>query len=174
MLGCKVEDFPITYLGMSLHWKKPTKEMWSMLIQKIQLKLDGWKGKFLSMGGRIIMINSVLSRCAPLFSFSIYKVPKWVINAIDKIRRQFLWSGVDNPNRKSFISWSSVIIHKDFGGMGILDLEQMNIALLSKWVWRFFSEDDTIWKKLIMFKYSFPFKGLQSPFWMGVLTAARL
>jgi hypothetical protein len=37
-------------------------------------------------------------------------------------------------------------------GLGVLDLEKMNIALLSKWLWKLFNEDG-IWQKILRTKY---------------------
>jgi hypothetical protein len=39
------------------------------------------------------------------------------------------------------------------GGLGLLSTRKMNIALLLKWVWKLYNEDDTIWSKIIKAKY---------------------
>jgi hypothetical protein len=38
------------------------------------------------------------------------------------------------------VNWQIVCIPKDQGGLGVLDLEKMNIALLAKWLWKLFNE----------------------------------
>jgi hypothetical protein len=47
---------------------------WAKLIEeKIEKKLSGWKGKHLSYGGRLVLINSVLSSL-PMFMMSFFEV----------------------------------------------------------------------------------------------------
>jgi hypothetical protein len=38
------------------------------------------------------------------------------------------------------VKWKTVCLPKDQGGLGVIDLEVMNIALLSKWLWKIFNE----------------------------------
>jgi hypothetical protein len=38
------------------------------------------------------------------------------------------------------VSWEHVCRPNDQGGLGILNLKIMNIALLAKWVWKLFNE----------------------------------
>jgi hypothetical protein len=58
---CKISKLPITYLGVPLHWKQLKINDWKFLTNKIEKKLAGWKGKLLSLGGRLTLIKYVLS-----------------------------------------------------------------------------------------------------------------
>jgi hypothetical protein len=69
---------------------------------------------------------------------------------------------------------------KDQGGLGILDLEIMNIALLSKWLWNFFNEDG-IWQKILwkiylqkQTLYHAVVKHGDSHFWQGLMEIKHL
>ena len=42
---------------------------------------------------------------------------------------------------------------KDFGGLGIPNLQEINICLLGSWIKRFYEEDLKPWKLLIVHKY---------------------
>jgi hypothetical protein len=53
--------FPIQYLGLPLTIKKPPKSAYLPLLANIQRRCKGFKGKNLSMAGRMILINSVLN-----------------------------------------------------------------------------------------------------------------
>jgi hypothetical protein len=44
--------------------------------------LSSWKGKYLSMGGRLVLINSVLTSTT-MFMLSFFEVPKGVLENID-------------------------------------------------------------------------------------------
>ncbi|OAY74298.1 putative ribonuclease H protein [Ananas comosus] len=90
ILGCRVGKLPFRYLGMTLHTKSLRKEDWAPLVNRIEARIEGWKAKLLSYGGRSVLINSVLSNL-PLFYFAIFKAPKWVLNRIETLRRAFFW-----------------------------------------------------------------------------------
>ena len=94
------------------------------------------------MGGRLILINSVLT-AIPLFQLSFFKFPAWVIRDIDKIRRNFLWAGVDHKSIRKIplISWKSVCLKQEYGGLGIMDLNEMNLAFLIKLGWLYNRND---------------------------------
>jgi hypothetical protein len=55
-------------------------------------RLAGWKGRFLSLGGRLTLLNSSLSN-VPLYMLSIYPAPKSVIRKLDLFRKSLLWQG---------------------------------------------------------------------------------
>lgn len=60
-LECRVENIPTTYLGMPLGSKHKAVEIWDNIVEKNRgKKLARWKAQYLSLGGRLILINSVL------------------------------------------------------------------------------------------------------------------
>lgn len=54
ILGCDIAPLPITYLGLPLGAK-------SMVIKKVGGRWASWKGHYLSKGGRLVLLKSVLS-----------------------------------------------------------------------------------------------------------------
>ena len=50
------------------------------------------------------------------------------------------------------MAWDKICRPKNMGGLGILDLEIMNIALLSKWLWKLFNEKG-LWQRILWEKY---------------------
>ncbi|XP_071719506.1 uncharacterized protein [Rutidosis leptorrhynchoides] len=75
---CKVGVFPLEYLGIPIGLNRDRISMWKPIIQKFKSKLAGWKGRCLSFGGRLVMVNAVISNL-PIHYMSIYKVPISVI-----------------------------------------------------------------------------------------------
>jgi hypothetical protein len=49
-----------------------------MIEEHIEKKLSSWKGKYLSVGGRLVLTNSVLSSL-PLFMLSLFEITKGVL-----------------------------------------------------------------------------------------------
>ena len=62
ILACRVETLPITYLGLPLRFRKARKEKISKtFFDKIRRRLAAWKTHMLTQGGRLILVQSVLS-----------------------------------------------------------------------------------------------------------------
>jgi hypothetical protein len=57
----KICKFPSKYLGLPLHVRKLRKIEVQPLIDKIGLKLPGWKGRLLSTAGRESLVKTVLT-----------------------------------------------------------------------------------------------------------------
>ena len=66
-------------------------------------------------------------------------LPKTVIKQIDKFRKYCLWRGADVNTRKvEKAAWPMVCIPKDEGGLGVLNLQTQNEALLLKHLHKFY------------------------------------
>jgi hypothetical protein len=59
-----------------------------MIEDRIEKKLNSWKGKHMSVGGRLVLINSVLTSLT-MFMLSFIKVPKGVLEKIEYYRSRF-------------------------------------------------------------------------------------
>jgi hypothetical protein len=59
-----------------------------MIEERIEKKLSSWKGKYLSVKGRLVLINSVLTSLT-MFMLSFFKVPKGVLEKIDYFLSRF-------------------------------------------------------------------------------------
>jgi hypothetical protein len=61
-----------------------------------------------SLGGRVILINSVLASI-PVFFLSFLKIPLKVRMAIVRIQRNFLWGGASgDKNKIDWVSWRDI------------------------------------------------------------------
>jgi hypothetical protein len=95
--GMILASFPCKYLGLPLHYRKPTKEMMHPLIQKIADRLPGWKRRLFSYPRREFLVKSVLS-AMPTYFLIVHKMQKWAIARVDMFRRSFLWKGHHSDN----------------------------------------------------------------------------
>ena len=80
---------------------------------------------------------------------SLFTIPRIVRLRLEKIQRDFLCRGGALENKMHLVKWSSICKAKSKGGLGVHSLSLLNKALLCKWCWRFFSERDSLWKKII-------------------------
>nr|GEY71858.1 RNA-directed DNA polymerase, eukaryota [Tanacetum cinerariifolium] len=111
----------------------------------------------LSIGGRLTLLKSVLG-ASPLYNMSIYKVPKGVLKEMEAIRCNF-FNGSDPAERKiTWVSWDKVLASKKNGGLGVSSFHELNRALLLKWVWRFLSQDGSLWYRVIQALYGASFE----------------
>ncbi|XP_058786284.1 uncharacterized protein LOC131660936 [Vicia villosa] len=85
-----------------------------------------------------------------------YRAPKKVIKEIISIQRNFLWKGVEGERGINWVKWKDVCKAKEEGGLGIRDIETMNISLLMKWKWRILTEENTVWKDILKYRYHTP------------------
>jgi hypothetical protein len=72
---CTIQSLPVTYLELPLTIKKPSREVYYPLLEKVEDKLDGWKGKLISKGGRLQLADSVLS-AIPRYYMSCFLLPR--------------------------------------------------------------------------------------------------
>ena len=76
-LNCSQMDIPLSYLGIPVGVSSKNRSVWQPIISKCEAKLTKWKQRNLSMGGRITLINSVLT-ALPIYLLSFFKIPKLV------------------------------------------------------------------------------------------------
>ncbi|WMV10716.1 hypothetical protein MTR67_004101 [Solanum verrucosum] len=152
ILSCKIENLPTTYLGMPLGNNHKELEIWDGIVEKTEKKLATWKTQYLSLGGRITMINSVLD-ALPTYVMSLFPLPAKVEDRLDKLRRDFLWLGNKEGKGIHLVKWQTAQLSKKSGGLGIKNLGLQNRCLLSKWLWRFGKEGQALWKDVIVSKY---------------------
>jgi hypothetical protein len=118
---------------------------------RIENKLSGWKGKMLSVGGRLVLINSVLSSLL-MFMLSFFEIPKGVLEKIDCFRSRFYWQSEQHKRKYRLAKWKILCQPKLQGGLGVHNLELQNKCLLSKWLFKHLNEDG-LWKELLRNKY---------------------
>ncbi|XP_058746645.1 uncharacterized protein LOC131619576 [Vicia villosa] len=69
--------------------------MWKNVISNCRRKLPTWRGRYLSLGGRAVLINSVLNTI-PVHALSFYKISSEVLKEIRKIQSRLIWKGNDS------------------------------------------------------------------------------
>ncbi|MCI01171.1 RNA-directed DNA polymerase (Reverse transcriptase) [Trifolium medium] len=152
-LNCREGRVPFKYLGLPVGANPRRLATWEPLLESLRNKLNSWGNKHVSLGGRLVLINSVLNSI-PIFYLSFLKMPSQVIKKVTRIQRDFLWGGVKGSKKLRWIKWSVVCQKKNKGGLGVRDIKATNISLLMKWRWRLLQHDErSLWKEVLVAKY---------------------
>ncbi|XP_077212824.1 uncharacterized protein LOC143847932 [Tasmannia lanceolata] len=89
IMGCGLDVFPATYLGLPLGVGRPRHNLWAPIIQRIERRLATWKRRLVSKGGRLVLIKAILSNM-PIYFLSLFHCPASVAKRIEQIQRRFL------------------------------------------------------------------------------------
>ncbi|MCI34786.1 RNA-directed DNA polymerase (Reverse transcriptase), partial [Trifolium medium] len=73
-LCCRVGKLPFLYLGLSIRGDSRRLGFWEPLLARLKNRLSGWKSRFLSFGGRLVLLKSVLTS-QPVYALSFFKAP---------------------------------------------------------------------------------------------------
>ena len=88
ILNCRIGQMPMKYLGFPISDRSLGVQVFKDMVEKMRKKLQPWKGKHLSSGGRLILTNSSLSSM-PTYLMGMFKLQKGVHKKMDTIRSQF-------------------------------------------------------------------------------------
>ncbi|KAJ0466748.1 putative RNA-directed DNA polymerase [Helianthus annuus] len=146
-VGCKADMLPFKYLGLTVGANMNKINSWKPVYDVFEARLSKWKADSPSIGGRLVLIKSVLESL-PNYFFSLYKAPCKVIQDLEGMIRRFLWGGTNEGEKIHWVAWDNVSIPK------ISKLRDVNVALLTKWCWRFKEEDNNLWRRIIFALHS--------------------
>ncbi|GJV81698.1 RNA-directed DNA polymerase, eukaryota [Tanacetum coccineum] len=147
-IGCSVLKMPFTYLGSKVGSLMTRSMSWNEVVERMVTRLSRWKLKTLSIGGRLTLLKSVLGSI-PLYHMAMYKVPKKVLHVMERIRARFFIGAESTVKKHSWVSWKKTMASKDYGGLGVASLFALNRALIFKWIWRFISQKNSLWARVI-------------------------
>ena len=90
VLGIIVTDNLGRSLGVPIVHGRITKETYKYIVEKMSRRLEDWSSKMLSMAGRLVLNQTVLS-AIPSFTMQTAVLTKATCSVIDKIQHDFLW-----------------------------------------------------------------------------------
>ena len=90
-LVARWEPYLLNIWRYPIHYKKLLNSEWYPVETRFEGKLSCWKGKLLSYGDRLILVNSVLTSL-PMFMLSFLQVPVGVRKRLDFYRSHFFWA----------------------------------------------------------------------------------
>ncbi|KAJ4808529.1 RNA-directed DNA polymerase (reverse transcriptase)-related family protein [Rhynchospora pubera] len=162
LLGFVTTTLPMEYLGLPLTLGKPDKSCFMPLLHRIESRLQGWKNCLLSRAGRVTLASTVLT-AIPSYFMSVFLLPRWLIEAIDKARKRFIWgTNLQGNQRVHLVAWEKLCLPKSVGGLGIKNIKLQNQAFLLRWWWFLYNNHKSLWYKIAFNIYS-PIRGGASP-----------
>jgi hypothetical protein len=126
---CEVGSFPVKYLGIPLHFHKHRREDLQPLIESLLRRITGWRGRLLSTAAKRVLIQACLSSI-PIYLLSFFRFPKWALKLLDTQLANFMWNHEEGNHKIHLANWPSVCMKKEFGGMGIPNLQDLNLCLI--------------------------------------------
>ena len=103
------------------------------------------KTDLLTKSGRSVLVQYVLTSML-IYLLLALDLPAGTLQAIDKIRRGFLWKGrKDVRGGHCLIAWPKVTRPPELGGLGISDLQSLGWALRLRWMWLQKTEPEKPW-----------------------------
>ena len=102
---CNAGEYPFKYLGIPMHHRKLLNSEWGKVEERFEKKTLLLNAKYLSYGGRLVLLNSVLSSL-PMFMMSFFEVPKGVLKNLDHFRSRFFWQGSSNKHKFRLAKWN--------------------------------------------------------------------
>ena len=105
--------------------------MFAEVKDRVAKKLNGWKGKLISIGGREILIKAV-AQAVPTYTMSCFQLPKTLCQDLENMMRSFWWGQKDKENKIAWVSWRKMCRSKLHGGMSFRNIQAFNLAMLAK------------------------------------------
>ena len=131
LTGFTRHQAPIRFLGFPLYVGRSKAYYYSEVSRAIIGRILSWKSKFLSQGGKIILIKHVLSSI-PLHLLSAAIMPTSVFRVIEKVCSDFLWGSTEMGARYHWIRWEQLCFPKEEGGVGFRFLRDVYTAFSHK------------------------------------------
>ena len=109
---------PFLYLGLSIGGDPQRLAFWEPVMNAVKSRLSGWQSRFLSFGGRLVLLKSVLTSL-PVYALSFFKAPSGIISSLESMFNNFFWGGSEDNRKISWIAWSSVCYKRSLEDWGL-------------------------------------------------------
>ena len=139
------------YLGFLLKPNAYSFKDWIWLYKKIEGKIGCWENKFLSRGGRLVLLKVVLQSIHVYWALIAY-IPKGILQKI-RFFFSFLWSASKQLEGIPLTKWRTLATLKELGGQGIKKPFLFCQSLATKSVWRLIQNPNSFWGKVLVSKY---------------------
>jgi len=144
-------ELGLKYLGYYIKANNYTVGDWHWILRKMDVKINSWCNRYLSLGGRHTLLSSVLSGI-PVYWFSLAQIPLSISNTLRSKMANFIWGHNEHTKKYHLVSWQKIFLPKVLGGWDIRQPYWFNIALCIKVAWRALTVKG-LWHEVIKVKY---------------------
>ncbi|XP_048605017.1 uncharacterized protein LOC125582384 [Brassica napus] len=179
-LGIQNEGGMGSYLGIPEDISGSKCKLFAFLKEKLLHRVNGWTGRWLSKGGKEVLIKSILL-VLPTYVMSSFLLPLEICENLASAIAQFWWSS--NPPKRGiyWAKWEKMCAPREEGGIGFRMIHEFNLALLAKQLWRLVQFPDSLVARVLRGKYyrlSSPLQAgrVDSPsyVWTSIIDARKL
>jgi len=82
VMNCKRGKLPFVYLGLPIGGDSRKLSFWKPVVDHIVARLSSWNNRYLSFGGQLFYLKSVMSSL-PIYFLSFFKAPAGIISSIE-------------------------------------------------------------------------------------------
>ena len=136
ILGFQRQAFPVRYLGCPLYVGRRKKVYFTDMYNAVVARILSWKNQLLSVGGRIVLVQSVLASM-PIHLLVAASPPQGVMGAVERLFADFLWGPSDGGSKLHWIGWKDICRPWEEGGVGLRTLKGVHDSLSVKLWWNF-------------------------------------
>lgn len=152
VLGISQEGGEGKYLGLPDISEREKNDLFTSLVDRIRQRATSWATKCLSKTGKLTMLKSVLM-AIPTYTMSCFQLPVSLCKRFQSVLTRYLWDGFDEKGKMCWISWTKLTKPKERGGLGFMDIQLFNQALLAKIAWRIITVPDCLLARILKGKY---------------------
>lgn len=109
IFGMRFDKLPMRYLGCPIYYKRKKLSIFVEMVTKTINRIRGWHLKFLSTGGRAVLIKHVLLAIS-IHILAVVDPPKGSSDIIEKFIAMFFWSGQEDGRRYHWVSCPKYLI----------------------------------------------------------------
>ncbi|XP_059306149.1 uncharacterized protein LOC132057525 [Lycium ferocissimum] len=149
--GMVHKNFPIKYLGCPLFNGRKNAAVFSEMMNRVLSKINGWHTRFLSSGGKAVLIRHVLL-ALPIHMLAAVHPPKSVMNQMEKMLNKFFWGGSEEKNNYHWSSWDNMCYPYEEGGAKFRKIQDTCNAFTTKQWWNL-RTGQSLWKDFMLNKY---------------------
>ncbi|XP_071683372.1 uncharacterized protein [Lolium perenne] len=147
-------DFPIVQYADDTLLILPAEKDQLLLVKDALRKFSMSTGLKINFDkSQMLPINAsddLLQQLATVFDCQL---PVGLTNQLDRILRQCLWRDKDGMPKQSLAAWDMICKPKLKGGLGIVNFQKQNAALLIKYLDKFYNKKDLPWVDLLWFAH---------------------
>lgn len=152
LLSVSVVDGHHFYLGLPTFSLRNKSLQFSYIRERVEQNIKGWTSRFVSMGGRKILIKAVL-QAVPSYAMSFFKLSISLCHNIEQSCAKFWWNDSQGKRGFHWSKWENLCKPKSVGGLGFWSIRAFNKALHANQIWRIILAPNSLMVRVLKGRY---------------------